>query len=146
MPSLSVLDLMNAEAMRVTSPLLTRKIITQITTANAYYAAVASGAPTDGLQAAKSVGYGVGLAIGLFAMQTIGSLIIYQSTQRAAVIGCKLRAAVSICLCDKLFTHWCIVRGPHLAQVHVSHSRHESYEAYPRSCRKGGCPARRDLR
>ena len=49
----------------------------------------------EGLEQPKSVGYGIGLAVGLFAMEFVGALFEYQSAQIAAVQGCCLRAAVS---------------------------------------------------
>jgi hypothetical protein len=55
-----------------------------------------SGASLDGLKQPKSVGYGIGLAVGLFAMEFTGAIFEYQSAQIAAVQGCCLRAAVSV--------------------------------------------------
>jgi hypothetical protein len=63
--------------------------------AHAYHQAETSGSPVDGLEQPKSVGYGIGLAVGLFAMEFVGALFEYQSAQIAAVQGCCLRAAVS---------------------------------------------------
>jgi hypothetical protein len=63
--------------------------------AHAYHQAETSGSPVDGLEQPKSIGYGIGLAVGLFAMEFVGALFEYQSAQIAAVQGCCLRAAVS---------------------------------------------------
>jgi hypothetical protein len=53
------------------------------------------GRPIAALETPKPVGYGIGLAVGLFGMEFIGGMLIYQATQIAAVQGCSLRAAVS---------------------------------------------------
>lgn len=83
------------DGLRITSPLITRLIIEQLILANTLHKAVISGEPHDTLERPKSVGFGVGLAFGLFGMEFIGGLLIYQASQIAAVQGCGLRAAVS---------------------------------------------------
>lgn len=82
-------------ALRITSPLITRLIIEQLITANAYHVTITSGLSTDGLSAPRPIGYGVGLAVALFAMEFVGALLQYQAQQMGAVQGCCLRAAVS---------------------------------------------------
>ena len=49
---------------------------------------------TAGLTAPKSVGYGIGLAVALFAMEMAGSVFVYQSQQKGSVIGFSTRAAL----------------------------------------------------
>jgi hypothetical protein len=82
----------------ITVPLVTRIIIEQLTIAYTLHAAMQSGLPTVGLEQPKSVGYGIGIAIGLFVMLTGSSAAGRQSQQRAAVAGFMLRSAVSLCL------------------------------------------------
>ena len=82
-------------ALQITAPLITRKIIEQLTLAHTYHVAEKSDLPTTGLATPKSVGYGVGLAIALFAMEMTASLFTYQSTQRGSVVGFLMRASVS---------------------------------------------------
>lgn len=74
---------------------MTRLIIEQLILAHAYHQAETSGSSLEGLKQPKSVGYGIGLAVGLFAMEFTGAIFEYQSAQIAAVQGCCLRAAVS---------------------------------------------------
>ena len=73
---------------------MTKKIITQLTLAFAHHQAQKEGIPTSLLPAPRSVGYGIGLAFGLFAMQMTASLFTYQGQQRASVIGFMMRASV----------------------------------------------------
>lgn len=86
--------------------------------ANAYHRAQASGASVEGLEQPKSVGYGIGLAVGLFAMEFVGALFEYQSAQIAAVQGCCLRAAVSSEITHDGYANLVGCR-PHLEKVHV---------------------------
>jgi len=87
--------MLTSDALKLTSPLVTRLIIEQLILAYTYHQAEASGTSLDGLEQPRSVGYGIGLAAGLFAMEFTGALFEYQSAQIAAVQGCCLRAAVS---------------------------------------------------
>ncbi|CAD6567059.1 MAG: hypothetical protein TREMPRED_003289 [Tremellales sp. Tagirdzhanova-0007] len=80
--------------LQITAPLITRKIIEQLSLANAYHHASTSGASTADLTPPRSVGYGIGLAIALFAMNMTASLFNYQSTQRGAVVGFLMRASM----------------------------------------------------
>ena len=81
--------------LQITAPLITRKIIEQLTLANAYHNAQKAGIPVTGLDPPRSVGYGIGLAFALLVMNLSSSLFNYQSEQRGAVIGFLLRASVS---------------------------------------------------
>ena len=81
--------------LQITAPLLTRKIIDQLTLAGNYDAAVKAGTSTSTLSAPRSVGYGIGLAVALFVMEVASSLFTYQAQQRGAVIGFLMRASVS---------------------------------------------------
>ena len=75
---------------------MTKKIITQLAIAYAYHQVAQEGIPIpDGLlPVPKSVGYGIGLAFGLFAMEMAASLFTYQAQQRSSVIGFMMRASV----------------------------------------------------
>ena len=78
--------------LRSTSPLVTREIINQLSLAGAYRAATT---PND-LQPPRSIGYGIGLAIALTAMQFFGSMFSYHGQQIESMTGCKMRAAVRL--------------------------------------------------
>ncbi|KAL7425014.1 hypothetical protein Q5752_000701 [Cryptotrichosporon argae] len=80
--------------LQVTAPLVTQLIISQLDRAHMYHAARASGSSTTGLARPQSVGYGVGLAFGLFGMETSASLFIYQAQQVGSVIGFMMRSAL----------------------------------------------------
>jgi len=81
-------------ALQVCAPLVTKKIIIQLTVAFSYHQAEKEGIPTTLIPKPRSVGYGIGLAFGLFVMQMCASLFTYQGQQRAAVIGFMMRASV----------------------------------------------------
>ncbi|ODO10352.1 hypothetical protein I350_00947 [Cryptococcus amylolentus CBS 6273] len=76
-----------AAALQVTSPLLTKILIEQLTTAHQYHTGQSSDQP-------KSIGYGIGLSFALFAMVQAASLFSYQALQRGSVIGFMMRAAL----------------------------------------------------
>lgn len=87
---------MSLAALQVTAPLVTKQIILQLELAYVYHQAQQAGIPTDLVPAPKSVGYGIGLAFALFAMEMSSSLFTYQAQQRASVIGFKLRGSVGL--------------------------------------------------
>ncbi|WVQ72551.1 hypothetical protein IAR50_002108 [Cryptococcus sp. DSM 104548] len=76
-----------AAALQVTSPLLTKIIIEQLTIAHQYHTGESSEQP-------KSISYGIGLSFALFAMVQAASLFSYQALQRGSVIGFMMRAAL----------------------------------------------------
>ena len=78
--------------LQVTSPLVTRLIIEQISKAHAYHTANADS--LIDLDRPKSIGYGIGLSMGLFTMLSVASLLVYQSLQIGSVIGFMMRGAV----------------------------------------------------
>jgi ATP-binding cassette subfamily C (CFTR/MRP) protein 1 len=84
-----------AAALQTTAPLVTRIIVNQLEIASAYHSAVVAG-DADLPEAPKSVGYGIGLAVGLFAMQMGSSVFNAQMMQRASVIGFLARASVGV--------------------------------------------------
>lgn len=81
--------------LQVTAPLVTRLIIEQITLAHQYHTAQKVGTSLEGLQPPKSIGYGAGLAVALFAMLMTASLLVYQALQIGSVVGFMMRSAVS---------------------------------------------------
>nr|ODN90116.1 cadmium ion transporter [Cryptococcus depauperatus CBS 7841] len=76
-----------AAGLQVTSPLLTKLFIEQLTLAHTHHSDPSSTPP-------KSLGYGIGLSFALFAMLQAASLFSYQALQRGSVIGFMLRAAL----------------------------------------------------
>ena len=119
--------LTQSDALRVTAPLVTRKLINQLTLAHTYHVALEDGRSTAGLERANSVGYGIGLALGMFGLQFFGSMFIYQAYQRGGILGCKMRAAVSLPMflsqCAKIYIYIyadCSGRRPDLPKVNVS--------------------------
>lgn len=101
-----VLLLQNADAKRkaalqVTAPQITKRLITQLALAYAHHQADLAGFGAL-VPAARSVGYGVGLAFALFAMEMSSSLFTYQAQQRASVIGFQMRASVSRGICAEV--------------------------------------------
>ncbi|KAK4686687.1 hypothetical protein P7C73_g3435, partial [Tremellales sp. Uapishka_1] len=84
----------SASVLQITAPLITRKIIEQMTLANTYHKIESAGGSTVGVTLPKSVGYGIGLAIALFVMEMASSLFKYQAQQRGAVLGFLARASL----------------------------------------------------
>lgn len=74
---------------------MTRVLIDEITIAHAYHQAQSRGDPLDSLARPHGVGYGIGVAVGLFGMLTAASLLVYQALQIGSVIGFMMRSAVS---------------------------------------------------
>lgn len=74
---------------------MTRLIIEQITLAHAYHQAETNGQSTVDLERPKSIGFGIGLAAGLFGMLMCASLLVYQALQIGTIIGFMMRGAVS---------------------------------------------------
>lgn len=74
-------------ALQTCAPLITRQLIAQMTLAYDHHRD-----PTK--PPAKSVGYGIGLAVALFVMEEAGSICNYQAQQRGAVMGFTMRAAL----------------------------------------------------
>jgi len=72
-------------------------MIEEISIAHAYNRALSSGQSTEALERPRSVGYGIGLAVGLFGMLMVASLLVYQALQIGSVIGFMMRSAVSLC-------------------------------------------------
>jgi hypothetical protein len=62
--------------------------------AHAYHQAQSPGQVVDNLPKPRPVGYGVGLAAGLFGMLMCASLLVYQALQIGSVIGFMMRSAV----------------------------------------------------
>ena len=85
-------------ALQVTNPLVTKLIIAQMELAYAIHQAEKAGLDTSSFPKPRSVGYGIGLAFGMFAMQMAASVLNYQAQQRGATIGFSTRAAVSLAL------------------------------------------------
>jgi hypothetical protein len=69
-------------------------IIEQITLAHQYHLAQKAGTSLEGLKPPKSIGYGAGLAVALFAMLMTASLLVYQALQIGSVVGFMMRSAV----------------------------------------------------
>lgn len=92
--------MLNTDVILITSPLVTKLIIEQILLANAKHAAESAGLPTAGLKDAKPVGYGLGLAVGLFAMLYTNSLLDAHESQIATSLGVTVRSAVSLTVHD----------------------------------------------
>ena len=63
--------------------------------AHAFHQAVASGTSTDNLSEARSVGYGIGIAFGIFVMMITAGMFSARAMYGAGVVGILMRAAVS---------------------------------------------------
>ncbi|WRT69592.1 uncharacterized protein IL334_006581 [Kwoniella shivajii] len=82
------------QGLRVTAPLITKRLIEQISRAHNLHTAQQDGLSTDGMVPPKSTAYGIGLAIGLFLMQYAASLLFFKGDQTELVMGSQLRIAL----------------------------------------------------
>nr|XP_019009246.1 uncharacterized protein I206_05894 [Kwoniella pini CBS 10737]OCF48027.1 hypothetical protein I206_05894 [Kwoniella pini CBS 10737] len=82
------------KAIRVAAPLVTKKLIEYLTISHDYYKAQQDGTSLEGLEAPQKVGYGIGLAIALFAMQFIPSLLFYKADQVELIMSSQLKMAL----------------------------------------------------
>ncbi|WVR08170.1 hypothetical protein IAU60_005216 [Kwoniella sp. DSM 27419] len=80
---------------QITAPLLTKMLIEELTRAQAIRQAIAAGRPTEELTPPGSVGYGVGLALGLFFMQYTGWLLDLYADQVIFFVGAQMKAALT---------------------------------------------------
>ncbi|WWD20530.1 hypothetical protein CI109_105006 [Kwoniella shandongensis] len=81
-----------AAALQITSPLMTKLLIDQLTLA--HNSAQVSPAGQAQSELPKPIGYSIGLAFALFVMLQTASLCSYQALQRGSVIGFMMRAAL----------------------------------------------------
>ncbi|WVQ76019.1 hypothetical protein IAR50_005655 [Cryptococcus sp. DSM 104548] len=83
-----------AQVLRLTAPMVTKILITQLTVAHNYHQAIRSGLPTNGLEHPKSVGYMLGVAFGLWLMIVASSFIMCPTWFEAQIMGQKMRSAL----------------------------------------------------
>lgn len=97
-----------AEALKVTTPLVVKRIINYLTTGHAYDDLVSSGSSLEGVSRPRSVGYGIGSCVALFAMIVLSNLLIsaayfrvgharpihFALTQQANLLRLTMRTAV----------------------------------------------------
>ncbi|WVW86813.1 hypothetical protein I302_108868 [Kwoniella bestiolae CBS 10118] len=82
------------QALRVTAPLVTKRLIEHVTTAHTYYQARNNGTLTDDIPRPQSIGRGIGLAIALFVMQFSASLLFFKGDQVEFIMGSRLSMAL----------------------------------------------------
>ncbi|KAF7373650.1 Oligomycin resistance ATP-dependent permease YOR1 [Mycena sanguinolenta] len=85
------------DTLKTTTPLLTKVILTWLTEAYVlYHAPAALKAPGGELAGVKvqGIGYGVGLAVALFAMQEVSSLVTNHSQQIMETVGLSVRTSI----------------------------------------------------
>ncbi|ORX37805.1 P-loop containing nucleoside triphosphate hydrolase protein [Kockovaella imperatae] len=81
-----------AAALTVASPLVTRILIRQIVLAHDYHQDVEAGRQPPGQNPSKPIGYGIGVAAGLFAMLYSSAVFEAQGMQRSYMLGSLLRS------------------------------------------------------
>lgn len=77
----------------VCSPLVIKLCIEQILLANALHSAEARGDSTTGLKQPRSLGYGIGLAVGLFAIMYASAVFGTHDYQMSCSLGIKVQSA-----------------------------------------------------
>ncbi|ODN79695.1 hypothetical protein L202_03623 [Cryptococcus amylolentus CBS 6039] len=90
-----------AQVLRLTAPLVTKILITQLTTAYNYHQATKSGLDLNDIQRPKSVGYMLGVAFGLWSMLAASSFLMYPTWFGANLMGKKLRSALIVMIARK---------------------------------------------
>ncbi|WVQ83340.1 hypothetical protein IAT38_005479 [Cryptococcus sp. DSM 104549] len=80
--------------LRMTAPLVTRALITQLTRSYTWHNAIRAGASTDNLVPPKSVGFMIGMAIVLWFMLFMSTFFLYHVWIVTRVHGMKLRSAL----------------------------------------------------
>ncbi|ODO07994.1 hypothetical protein I350_03577 [Cryptococcus amylolentus CBS 6273] len=87
-----------AQILRLTAPLTTKLLITSLTTSHTLHQASLSSQIHDrsleGLEQPRSVGFMVGVAVGLWAMLLVATLLLYHTWFEAAIMGKKLSSAL----------------------------------------------------
>ena len=66
-----------AETLKTTTPLVTKVFLTWLTEAYIWHRLSSAEQAESGLTKPRSIGYGIGLAFALFAMQEVASLVFF---------------------------------------------------------------------
>ncbi|WVQ79499.1 hypothetical protein IAT38_001598 [Cryptococcus sp. DSM 104549] len=85
---------LTGQALRMVSPLVTRRLIAEISRAYAYYQAIHNGLSTDGLQPPRSVGYMLGMAFLLWGLLVASSWVLYLAAFHMTLNGKKVRSSL----------------------------------------------------
>ncbi|CAK5271106.1 unnamed protein product [Mycena citricolor] len=83
-----------SDTLKTTTPLLNKVILSWLSTSYAYYRATDAERASGLLQKPQGIGYGVGLAFGLFAMQECASIMANHSEQIMMALGLSVRTGV----------------------------------------------------
>ncbi|KAI0087238.1 multidrug resistance-associated ABC transporter [Irpex rosettiformis] len=83
-----------ADTLKTTTPLLNRRLLTWLTNSFVFYKAGPQAAALAGIDRPQGVGYGIGLAIALFAMQEVSSLMTNHFMQSSMIIGTSMRTSL----------------------------------------------------
>ncbi|TFK49961.1 multidrug resistance-associated ABC transporter [Heliocybe sulcata] len=87
---------LGADALNITTPFVTRALLTYLTEAHAAYHLTPEEREAAGLTNVRGIGYGIGLAIAIFVMQGkhLSSLMTTHATMRGMNTGLMIRTAV----------------------------------------------------
>lgn len=86
-----------SDTLKTTTPLLNKVILTWLTESYIYYRLSndeRSAAAAQGFKKPNGIGYGIGLAIGLFAMQEVASLMTNHYMQTSMAVGLSVRTGI----------------------------------------------------
>ncbi|RDB26371.1 Oligomycin resistance ATP-dependent permease YOR1 [Hypsizygus marmoreus] len=83
-----------ADTLKTTTPLLTKVLLTWLTNSYIYYRLSDEQKAASGATQPQGIGYGIGLAIGLFAMQEVSSLMTNHYFQTSQTTGLSVRTAI----------------------------------------------------
>ncbi|KAF9466028.1 multidrug resistance-associated ABC transporter [Collybia nuda] len=83
-----------ADTLKTTTPLLTKVLLTWLTNSYIYHQLSPEARVVSGVAEPQGIGYGIGLAIGLFAMQEVASLMTNHYQQASMTTGLLVRAGI----------------------------------------------------
>ncbi|KAK7052301.1 multidrug resistance-associated ABC transporter protein [Favolaschia claudopus] len=85
---------LGGDTLKTTTPLLTKVILTWLTESYIVYHASDAAKASGQLPKPQGIGYGIGLAVALFAMQEVSSLMTNHSQQAMETVGLSVRTGI----------------------------------------------------
>ncbi|KAI0700340.1 ATP-dependent bile acid permease [Cytidiella melzeri] len=80
-----------SDTLKTTTPLLNQRLLTWLTASYMFYKAGPEAAATAGMNKPQGIGYGIGLAFALFALQEVASLMTNHFMQTTMTVGVAIR-------------------------------------------------------
>ncbi|KAI0087237.1 multidrug resistance-associated ABC transporter [Irpex rosettiformis] len=87
-------DAVGVDTLKTTTPLLNKRLLTWLTNSYVFYKGGPAAASALGIDKPQGIGYGIGIAFGLFAMQEVASLMTNHYMQMSMTMGVTLRTGI----------------------------------------------------